>query len=132
MARVLKSSFILFLISAFTFVGFAQSARAAMIGTGEAAATEQSGRAHIHAVLERPDVQAQLEKLGISKADAQARVAALSDEEVASLNSKINDLPAGGDGGIISALVLIFIVLLITDILGFTKVFPFTHPIAHR
>ena len=132
MTRVLKSSFIIFLISAFTFVGLTQSAHAVMIGTGETAATEPSGRAHINAVLERPDVQSQLEKLGINKADAQNRVAGLSDEEVAALNSKISGLPAGGDAGIIGALVLIFIVLLITDLLGLTKVFPFTHPISGK
>jgi hypothetical protein len=60
-----------------------------------------------------------------------ARVAALSDEEVAQLAAKIDSLPVGADAGasIIGALVLIFIVLLITDILGVTKVFPFTRPI---
>lgn len=128
MKRFLKSSFIMFLISALTCIGLTQSAQAVMIGTGEAGATAPSGRAHISALLERPDVQAQLENLGISKTDAQARVAALSDAEVAAVDNKIGSLPAGGDG-IIGALVLIFVILLITDLLGFTKVFPFTHPI---
>jgi hypothetical protein len=59
-----------------------------------------------------------------------ARVAALTDDEVAQLAAKIDSLPAGADGGgLIGALVLIFIVLLITDILGLTKIFPFTRPI---
>ena len=53
--------------------------------------------------------------------------AALSDDEVAQLAARMDSLPAGGE--IIGALVLIFIILLITDILGFTKVFPFTKPI---
>jgi hypothetical protein len=128
MARVLKSSFIAFLISALTFIGLMQSAQAVMIGTGEAVATAPTGRAHLNALLERPDVQSQFETLGISKADAQSRVATMSDAEVASLDNKISSLPAGGDG-IIGALVLIFVILLITDLLGFTKVFPFTHPI---
>ncbi len=134
MARVLKSSFIMFLISAFTFIGMTQSAHAVMISTGEASATLPNARAHINAVLERPDVQSQLEKLGISKADAQSRVAALNDEDIMSLNNKIDNLPAGADGGasIIGALVLIFVILLITDLLGLTKVFPFTHPISGR
>ncbi len=129
MVRFLKSSFIMFLISAFTFIGLTQSAQAVMIGTGEAATTTPGGRAQINNFLERPDVQSQFEKLGISQADARSRVAALSDAEVAALDSKIGGLPAGGDGGIIGALVLIFVILLITDLLGLTKVFPFTHPI---
>jgi hypothetical protein len=128
MARILKSSFIAFLITAFAFIGLMQSAQAVMIGTGEAAATAPTGRAHINALFERPEVQSQFENLGISKADAQSRVAALSDAEVTALDNKIGSLPVGGDG-IIGALVLIFVILLITDLLGLTKVFPFTHPI---
>ena len=32
-------------------------------------------------------------------------------------------------GAVVGALLLVFIILLITDILGFTHVFPFTKPI---
>jgi hypothetical protein len=56
---------------------------------------------------------------------AQARVAALTDAETASIAHQIDSLPAGGDG-IVGALLFIFVLLLITDILGLTKVFPFT------
>ena len=35
-----------------------------------------------------------------------------------------DELPAGGD--LLGAAVLIFLVLLFTDIMGYTKVFPFT------
>jgi len=60
-----------------------------------------------------------------------ARVAALSDDEAARLASRIDQLPAGGDGvgAVVGALLLVFIILLFTDILGFTHVFPFTKPI---
>ncbi len=127
MIRTLKHLFIYFLITSFTFIGLTQSARAALVGTDHAvsAGAQQDSRANINAALDRPEVRSKLEALGISKADAQARVAALTDEEAASLNSKINSLPAGGDG-ILGALLLIFFVLLVTDILGLTKVFPFT------
>jgi hypothetical protein len=39
----------------------------------------------------------------------------------------MDQLPAGGDGigTIVGAAVLVFLILLITDILGFTHVFPF-------
>ncbi|HZW21493.1 PA2779 family protein [Noviherbaspirillum sp.] len=113
-------------LSAFTFVGFTQTVQAAMIGTEQIhAANAASGdREKIGAALDRPEVLAHLERLGVSKDDAQARVAALSDEEAATLASQIDSLPAGGD--IVGALVLIFVILLVTDILGLTKVFPFT------
>ena len=59
-------------------------------------------------------------------------VAPLSDEEAAQLARQIDNLPAGADAGIgpiVGAIVLVFLVLLITDLLGLTKVFPFTRPI---
>ena len=128
MTKYLKRALIYFMLTSFSFVGFTQSVQAALIGTSQAAATvsaQQGDRARILAAFERPEIQTKFEKLGVSKADAQARVAALTDDEAASLANKIDQLPAGGDG-VIGALVLIFIVLLVTDLLGLTKVFPFT------
>ena len=80
--------------------------------------------------LDRPEVQAELEKLGISRSDAQSRIAALTDVEAASVAHQIDTLPAGGDG-FIGALIFIFVLLLVTDILGLTKVFPFTRSVRH-
>jgi hypothetical protein len=83
-------------------------------------------------MLDRADVRAKLEELGVESADVKARVAALTDAEAAQLARSIDNLPAGADGGvgaIVGALVLVFLVLLITDLLGLTKVFPFTKPI---
>lgn len=75
--------------------------------------------------LAREDVVRQLVQLGVTPAAAQARAAALTDTEIARIDQHLDQLPAGGDS-IIGALVFVFVVLLITDILGFTKVFPFT------
>jgi len=55
------------------------------------------------------------------------RVAAMTDEEAAQLAAQLDSLPAGGS--IVGAIVLVFLVLLITDILGFTKIFPFTRSV---
>ena len=111
-------------------VGFTQSVQAALISAEQTAPTTVGeARVRIAAALERPELQAQLRDLGISEAAAQARVAALTDQEGAGLANRIDSLPAGADGGIIGALIFVFIVLLITDILGFTKIFPFTRSI---
>lgn len=123
----LKKMLVYLLASSFIFVGFGQSAQAALIGTQELVAAADQGRAQLAAQLARPELQARLQALGIAPADAQARVAALSDQEAASMASQIDALPAGGD--VLGAVVVIFAVLLITDILGFTKVYPFTRPI---
>lgn len=76
--------------------------------------------------LMREDVQAELARMGVSADDAQARIAALTDDEAAQLNQQIQQAPAGG---IIGVIVFVFLVLLITDILGLTKVFPFTRSV---
>lgn len=131
MIRQLKRTFTIFAVTAFTFVGFTQTVQAAMIATDQVAAASPRGdqdRARLASLVDRPELQAQLESLGIDKAQAKERIAALSDSEADTLAKRMDKLPAGGDG-IIGALLLIFFVLLITDVLGFTKVFPFTRSI---
>ena len=85
-------------------------------------------RARIAATLERAEVQQQLRAYGVSPDEIRARVAALSDAEAAELAARIESLPAGGIG-LVGAIVLVFLVLLLTDILGYTKIFPFTRSV---
>ena len=110
-------------------VGMPMTASANMVETDQAvnhALAEQS-RVRIMALVERDDVRAQLEAKGVTSEQAQARVNALTDEEAIQVSGKLDQLPAGGD--ILGTAVFIFIVLLVTDILGFTKIFPFTRSI---
>jgi hypothetical protein len=91
--------------------------------------TQQApGRALLEQTLQRADVVSALQARGVSVEAARARVAALTDEEAAHVATQIDSAPAGADG-VIGTLVFIFVLLLITDILGFTKIFPFTRPI---
>ena len=99
-------------------------AHAASISTDAALALSE--RERILSVLDRAEVRAQLAARGVSPSDVKARVAALTDEEAAELASRMDERPAGG---ILGAIVLVFLVLLLTDILGYTKIFPFTKPI---
>jgi hypothetical protein len=99
---------------------------AAMLATET---TLPADRDRIGALLEREDVRAKLEAYGVTSADAKARVSALTDEEAALVAARIDELPAGGVLGLI---LTIFLVLLITDLLGLTKVFPFTKPVCDR
>ena len=98
----------------------------AMLATDSALGGVQ--RDEINRLLDRADVQSRLEAYGVKAADVKARVAALNDQEVAQLAAQIDSLPAAGDS-ILGLLVLLFVILLITDILGLTKIFPFTRPI---
>jgi len=106
-----------------------KSAFAAMIGTETVldATRSQEARDYLNRILAREDVRASLVAQGIDPLEAKARVESLSDAEVVNLADQIEELPAGGSalGIIVGALLIVFIVLLITDILGYTDIFPF-------
>lgn len=101
-------------------------ALAGLVGTGAVAMPGARDRAAV--ALARAEVRSRLEAYGVDPGDLQQRLDALTDEEAAQLAERLDSLPAGGDG-LIGALVLVFLVLLITDIVGLTKVFPFTRPV---
>jgi len=86
-----------------------------------------AARGQVASVLERTDVQARLQAMGVDPAQVQARVAALSDEEAAQLAARLDELPAGGTD-FLAIVLIVFLVLLFTDIMGYTKIFPFTRP----
>lgn len=132
MSRRFRNLFVNVIISSLVFLGITQSAQAALISTEQVVAVgaAQQARIKVAAALQRAEVQAALGKYGISPEEAQARTAALSDAEALSVAQQIDTLPAGGDG-VIGALIFIFVVLLVTDILGLTKVFPFTRSVRH-
>jgi hypothetical protein len=121
-----------FVAASLLFTGSMQAVQAAMIGTEQVAETTISAkgaqdRAKIVDMLARDEVQSELVKRGIDPVEAKSRVAALTDDEASNLASQLDKAPAGG--GIIGAIVLVFFVLLLTDILGFTKIFPFTRSV---
>lgn len=106
-----------------------QSAFAGIVETDQAVSHELAGqdRARINAFFDREDVLAQLQKQGVTAGEAKTRVNALTDDEAHKIAGKLDQLPAGGD--ILGLLFTVFIILLVTDILGYTKVFPFTRSV---
>lgn len=99
---------------------------AGMISTDTAVAG--TARERVGSFLDRADVRAQLQARGVDAAQAKARVGALTDAEAAQLAAEIDALPAGG-ADVLGVILVIFLVLLLTDILGFTKIFPFTRSV---
>ncbi len=74
----------------------------------------------------REDVQQQLTILGVDPEEAARRVASLSDEEIQEIAGRLEELPAGeGVGAIVGVILIIFLVLLVTDLLGLTDIYPF-------
>jgi uncharacterized Fe-S cluster-containing radical SAM superfamily protein len=84
-------------------------------------------RGQLASLVQRADVQARLQAMGVDPREVQSRVAALSDEEAAQLAARLDELPAGGTD-VLGVLLIVFLVLLFTDIMGWTKIFPFTRP----
>jgi hypothetical protein len=116
-----------------SFAGFMHSAQATLVTTEQVAASvgvrsATAQRDFVEATLARADVAAGLAERGVSVEQARARVAALTDDEVAVVAHTIETAPAGASD-VLGVLLTIFLILLVTDILGLTKVFPFTRSV---
>jgi hypothetical protein len=85
-------------------------------------------RGRVMEFLAREDVRQQMIALGVDPNEAMLRAQALGDDEIGRIAGELDRLPAGQDalGAVVAAVVIIFLVLLLTDILGLTRVFPFT------
>lgn len=115
-----------FLLIGFSFMSiYAPASQAALISTQQLLGQKQldDTRGKLQQMLERDSVKQQLAAMGVDSKDIQDRVKHMTDDEVALMAQKMDQLPAGQ--GIVGTLVFIFLVLLITDILGYTDVFPF-------
>ncbi len=87
----------------------------------------EEARDHLKSLISRNDIRKSLLSQGIDPDEAKIRVESLSDSEAIAVADQIEQLPAGGGaiGVIIGAALIVFLVLLATDILGYTDVFPF-------
>lgn len=121
----LNRSLALLLIACTFSLGLPAPAYAGIVSTEEIHSSSERDR--VRGILERDDVRMQMQSLGVSAEAAQARVDALSDQEVSELAGRLDELPAGGD--VVGVLFTVFIILLVTDLLGLTKVFPFTRSV---
>ncbi len=89
---------------------------------------QTSERAKVMQFLAREDVVKTIAQQGVDVAVVRQRVAAMNDDEINQLSGQIDQLPAAGSD-ILGVAVFIFVLLLITDILGLTKIFPFTRSV---
>lgn len=102
---------------------------AAMIPTDTVHAGIEAAEARrdLKALLAREEVRDALASQGIDPQEALARIDGLTDAEALAAADRLEQLPAGGSavGVIVGALLIVFLVLLVTDILGYTDIFPF-------
>ncbi|WP_088330400.1 PA2779 family protein [Lacimicrobium sp. SS2-24] len=86
----------------------------------------QYNKQQILSFLAHDEVQNQLVALGVSRENAQRRIANMTKEELNALNNQINDMPAGG---IVGTIVTVLVVVAVLDLMGVTDVYPFIRPI---
>ena len=127
LCRAVTMPLVVGLLLAWTPLGAVQ---AGLVGTDRVLeqSTAAADRARVLDFMARDDVRQQFESLGVDPAEATARVQALSDDELRQIAGRLDALPAGEGstiGIIVGAAVVIFLVLLITDLLGLTNVYPF-------
>lgn len=106
-----------------------QISHAAMVTTDGAIQTQQiqMERAEILGLFAQDNLRDQLTQMGIDPDKASDRIANMTNTEIAQLNEHLKDMPAGE--GVGSVLLVIFIVFVITDMLGATDIFTFIRPI---
>jgi hypothetical protein len=92
---------------------FAQPARAELVGTDEILQSANQEREAIVQAMERDEVAAELEAMGISVQDARTRVNRMTDAEVAQLHERVGALPAGGDFSGLEVLLIVILVILV-------------------
>ena len=105
----------------------ATTASAAMVDTS-VTISEYSlaeDKAALKSALDHDDVRERLLDLGISIDDVDARIDALTADELASLKANMDDMPAGA--GAVGLLAFVVLVFFITDVLGITDIFPFVN-----
>lgn len=101
-------------------------ANAQMLGTDTAISkyTAMANRSLLMDELQRDEVRAEIINLGVDPSEAEARLAALTDAEISTILTQMENDSAGAD--IVGTLFTVFIILLVTDLLCFTRVFNFT------
>ncbi len=106
--------------------------QAAMVDNSQLIAQSQieMSKQDILAELDRQDVQDRLVAMGVDIDTAKQRINQMTEQELAQVAQDFDNLPAGS-GHIIGAILVIFIVLVVTDMLGATDVFGFVHDINH-
>ena len=109
-----RKLFALPLVAALSFNAVALgSAQAAMVPTTDVirdSAVSSADRDRVNTFMEREEVRREIEKLGVDPDEAALRVSALSDEEIASIAERLDQLPAGEGavGAVVGAALIVF------------------------
>ncbi len=123
MKNKFKQMVAMLLIVSVSLLGLPSAGLAAPIGTDTLVQLDHRGEllSRIQTQLVRDDVRAQFLERGVSPIEVEARIAALSTEELQMLSNKLEELPAGGS--VLALIGAVFVVLLILELVGVINVF---------
>jgi hypothetical protein len=104
-------------------LGSPRLAQAQLVGTLQAveAGTRAAHLATVRSAVARDQVREQFVALGVDPTQVEARIAALTDEELQSLAERMGDMPAGADA--LAIIGVVFLVLLILEAVGVVDIF---------
>jgi hypothetical protein len=117
-----RSALVAVLTAAVFNFGVISAAQAGIVSTGAIVNAEREANlTSIRTQLQREDVQAQMQKMGVDAANVDARLATLSDSELRDLSDQMQKAPAGGD--VLVLLGAVFVVLLVLELVGVIDIF---------
>lgn len=104
--------------------GYSGTVSATVISTQDALSAEVRAdkETSVRAALARDDVRQAMLQMGVDPAQADARVASLSDAELMQLQGQLDQLPAGGES-VLVVIGIVFVVLLILELTGVINIF---------
>lgn len=123
MLRKFRKVFSLIILTTMMSLGITAPGYAAMLGTDDILASDnlQQQRDYVKELLNRDEVQNQLVEMGVDPLEAEQRVDAMTEQEIQTLASQLEELPAGASA--LGLLAFVLVVLLITDLLNLTNVY---------
>jgi hypothetical protein len=103
-------------------MGLAGAAQAAIVDTAALVTTDrEADMGTVRAQLDRAEVRAKLQDMGVDATAVERRVARLNDRELHKLAVDMQNAPAGGD--VVWIVGVVFIVLIILELTGVIDIF---------
>jgi hypothetical protein len=118
-----RKSSIAILSVAILNLGMTSAASAAIVDTASlVSADREADLTAVRSRIERADVRAQMEKMGVDATAVDRRIASLNDRELHRLAADMKNAPAGGDAvWIVGAVFIVLIVLELTGVIDIFK-----------
>ena len=124
--KMLRKPLVLSLMAVTLTAGMQAPALAGLVDNEQLAmqAELQMKRDEVRSFMAREDVRAAMLDYGVNAADVDARIDSLTEAELLRIQHQLDQLPAGGDGGVLGAILIVILIFVLLDVLGATDVFP--------